>query len=84
MAGMLKPDLEARAASWPNQLRVRSINDLREAENLPRIEDPRCDLPWMPLNEAPVGTQPGPAGSGDPSTTDPSGDALAPAPQENP
>lgn len=55
MAAILRPDLEARAATWKGQRYVRTLNEIRAAENLPRIDHPYADLPWMPLNEAPLG-----------------------------
>lgn len=51
----LRPDLEARAASYRNQRYIRSVNEIRALENLPRIEHPDADLPAMPLSDAPIG-----------------------------
>lgn len=73
MAAVLRPDLEARAETWKNQRYVRSLNEIRETEGLPRIDHPDADMPWMPLNEAPLGAdnsphdpQPDPGSDGGP------------------
>lgn len=66
MAAVLRPDLEARSATWKNQRYVRSLNEIRATEDLPRIDHPDADMPWMPLNEQPLGSTNAPDDKGDP------------------
>lgn len=47
-AAHLKADLEGSAASYPNQLRIMTVNELRATKNLPALDDPAADLPWYP------------------------------------
>jgi phage portal protein BeeE len=44
----LKADLEGSAATYPNQLRIMTVNELRQTKNLPRLDDAAADLPWYP------------------------------------
>jgi HK97 family phage portal protein len=55
MGATLRPDLEARSATWKNQRYLLTLNEMRALENKPRIDHPDADVPWMPLNEAPLG-----------------------------
>lgn len=54
-SAVLKPDLEARAATYKDRRLIESMNEIRATEDLPRIDHPDADLPWMPLNESPLG-----------------------------
>jgi HK97 family phage portal protein len=54
MAAVMRPDLEARAATWKDQLAIKTPNEIRKTENLPALDDPAADQLWRPLNEAPV------------------------------
>ncbi|MCB1249999.1 MAG: phage portal protein, partial [Acidimicrobiales bacterium] len=74
MAAVLRPDLEGRSETWKNQRYVRSLNEIRQTEGLPRIDHPDADMPWMPLNEAPLGADSAPA--------DPSAAPAAPNPKD--
>ncbi|MDZ7732210.1 MAG: phage portal protein [Acidimicrobiia bacterium] len=60
MAAMLRPDLEARASTWKDQRYVRTLNEIRSSESLSRIDHPDADVPWMPMNEAPLGADDSP------------------------
>lgn len=56
----LRPDLESRAATWKDQRYLLTLNEMRQLENRPRIDHPDADVPWMPLNEAPLGADDSP------------------------
>lgn len=58
MAAVMRPDLEARAATYNDRLNVESLNEVRSTESLPRVDHPDADMPRFPLNTAPVGTPP--------------------------
>lgn len=57
---MLRPDLESRSKTWKDQRYLLTLNEMRELENRPRIDHPSADVPWMPLNEAPLGADDNP------------------------
>jgi HK97 family phage portal protein len=63
---LLRPDPEARARMHmlTQQASTTSINERREIEGLPRIDDPVADTVFMPVNMVPVG-QPAPEGVGE-------------------
>jgi len=44
----LKADIEGIANSIPNQLRIRTPNELRQKFNLPKLPDPEADQIWTP------------------------------------
>lgn len=75
MSAYLKPDLESRAATWKNQRYVKSLNEIRRTENLGPIDHPDADVPWMPLNEAPLGGDNAP---GEETDEDDEGDLFTP------
>lgn len=77
MAAMLRPDLEARSATWKDQRYVRTLNEIRDDENLERIDHPDADVPWMPMNEQPLGADNSPKEDDDKDDED---DPKPPAP----
>lgn len=58
LAAQLRPDVEARAKAYRDMRFVYSLNELRRRENLPRVDHPDADVPWIPLNEAPIDSRP--------------------------
>lgn len=58
MAAVMRPDPEARAGTYKDRRLVETLNEIRATENLKRIDHPDADMPWMPLNEAPLGDDP--------------------------
>lgn len=67
---LLRPDPEARARMHmlTQQASTTTINERRNIEGLPRIEDPMADTVFMPVNMLPVG-QSSPVAAGDPAGT---------------
>lgn len=55
LAAVIRPDPEAQAAAFKDRRLVESVNEIRQTLNLPRVDHPDADVPWMPLNEAPIG-----------------------------
>ena len=68
-AAWLKADLEGSAATYPNQLRIMTVNELRRTKNLQPLDDPAADLPWYPN------------GASEPVDTPAHDDTADPAPQ---
>ncbi|MGH9248310.1 MAG: phage portal protein [Acidimicrobiales bacterium] len=58
LAAQLRPDVEARAKAYRDMRFVYSLNELRRRENLPPVDHPDADVPWIPLNEAPIDQRP--------------------------
>ncbi|MCP3854019.1 MAG: phage portal protein [Actinomycetia bacterium] len=48
MSAALKPDPEAFAQTIPNQLRIRTPNELRRTQNLPPLDVDGADELWLP------------------------------------
>jgi phage portal protein BeeE len=55
LANIMRPDPEARAGTFRDRLLIESVNEIRDDEELDRIDHPDADVPWMPRNEMPLG-----------------------------
>jgi HK97 family phage portal protein len=51
---VLKGDITKRMNAY-DKATFMTVNEKRRAENMPRIDDPRADMAWMPLNMTPIG-----------------------------
>ncbi len=80
MAAVLRPDIEARAQTFKDRRYVETLNEIRRTENLEVIDHPDANMPWMPLNEAPLGADNNPGGGEEP--TDDGAGLYAPVPEE--
>lgn len=68
---LLRPDPEARARMHmlTQQASTTTVNERRNVEGLPRIDDPVADTVFMPVNMLPVGVTPPNGTAGDPAGT---------------
>jgi HK97 family phage portal protein len=67
LSEVLRADLPARADAYSKLLAIYTPNELRAMENKPRIDDPRADALYLPLNLQPIGEGLAPAVAEPPS-----------------
>jgi HK97 family phage portal protein len=61
MNEVLKGSPKERAETYAIARRYMTVNEIRQRENLPRIEKPGYDQVWEPTNEVPMGSSQQPA-----------------------
>jgi HK97 family phage portal protein len=52
---VLKGSAKERAETYAIARRYMTVNEIRDRENLPRIDKPEYDEVWEPINETPIG-----------------------------
>jgi HK97 family phage portal protein len=57
---VLRADIDVRGTAYERMRSVRTPNEMRDLENLPRIDDPGADTIYVPLNYEGVGLEPQP------------------------
>src|SRR5205085_12702600 len=58
---VLKGSAKERAETYAIARRYMTVNEIRDRENLPRLENPAYDEVWEPINETPIGAANQPA-----------------------